>query len=304
MVALLAAAGSLACGDDRAPAPRDSVAAIPPIPGDTATPVPPAPGWEPSFGPALFDVGGDGQLGVVMPLVTDATFADSATWAGATTGDAPAVELFSVAGRSSVVPLAPRTPVPMPAVDDGCVVWPTVRTATRPPAGTVGFAQGSAVALPLDSIAGLARPDSARLAAEAARLASQIPNDTATAFAGLPFVVRAAYVLRVAPGVEVLVADVARRIGQEADPREQLVFLVAERSAPGAAWRLAWFERTSGPEDSVESRELRAAVALGPGRTPTLVVIVTYIDGSSWSLVSRGIDGTWRERWTSAYTGC
>lgn len=303
MVALLAAAAA-GCGDERAPAPRDSVAVLPPAPGDSATPTPPAPGWEPTYGPALFDVAGEGQLAVVMPLVTDGTFTDSATWAGATTGDAPAIEFFSLAGRTSVVRIAPRTPVPMPAVDDACVGWPVVRTPARVPAGSVGFAQGSAASLPLDSIAGLARPDSARLAAEATRLASQIPNDTATAFAGLPFFVRAAYVLRVAPGVEVLVADVARRIGQEADPREQLVFLVAERTSPTAPWRLAWFERTSGPEDSVESRELRAALRLGPDGTPTLVVIVTYIDGSSWSLVSRGIDGTWRERWSSAYTGC
>lgn len=302
MVALLAACS--ACGDERAPAPRDTVAVALPVSGDSVPPTPPLPGWEPGYGPALFDVAGEGQLAVVMPRVTDGTFTDSAAWAGATTGDASAVEFFSVAGRTTVVRLAPRTPVPMPAVDDACVVWPIVRTPARVPAGSVGFAQGSATALALDSIAGLARADSARLAAEAARLASQIPNDTATAFAGLPFVVRAAYVLRVAPDAEVLVADVARRIGQEADPREQLVFLIAERASPTAPWRLAWFERTSGPEDSVESRELRAAVRLGPEGTPTLVIIVTYIDGSSWALVSRATDGTWRERWSSAYTGC
>lgn len=305
-----------ACGREDAPAVPDSPGAVP------AVPVPDAPapvastGWEDHLGPALFvssasgTAGGSGGAGaagleVVVPFITDSTFADSAAWSGATLDGAARVELFSRAGRLGAVRLPAGARVVMPALDDGCIGWPALRPADAPPAQwRVGFVEGRATAIPLDSIEALARGDSARLAADAAGLASQIPNDTATAFAGLPFAVRTAYRLRPGGDVEVLVAEVMRRIGQEADPREQHVFLAAERSGPTAPWRLAWHARSSGPEDAVETRELLAALRLGAGQVPTLVVAVTYNEGSSYTLVERTATGRWRERWSSAYTGC
>lgn len=294
-----------ACGDDETPVRIDSTStAVTATPEPTATTAVSS-GWAAEFGPALFVAGGEGALQVVLPAVTDSTFADSTVWAGAALERTPEIELFARAGRIGTVRLAPGARPPMPDANEGCIAWPTVRPAEGAPAHwQAGFVQGRAVALPLDSIETLARGDSARVAADAARLASQIPNDTAVAFAGLPFFVRTAYRVRLGNGTEVLVADVTRRIGQEADPREQHVFLVAERPDDATPWRLGWFSRTSGPEDQTEMRELLAAVQLGASRVPTLVLGVTYEEGSSYALVLRTADGTWRERWSSAYTGC
>ena len=296
-----------ACDGDAPPARPDSVVTT------TLTPPLPAPatassGWEAEFGPALFVTVSDGQPQVVLPTITDSTFADSSAWAGATLGPAPAIELFARAGRVGAVHVAPNAAIRMPdgtGAGDGCIGWPVVQTLEAAPAPwSAGFAQGRATAIPLDSIEALAPADSARLAADAARLASQLPNDTAVAFTGLPFVVRTAWRLRLPDGTQVLVADVTRRIGQEADPREQHVFLVAERASPSAPWRPDWFSRTSGPEDETEMRELLAAVLLGPTKVATLVLGVTYEEGTSYALVVRGADGTWKEKWSSAYTGC
>lgn len=313
-VLALAASGMAACGDDDETPPRtDSTTTATQVLPSTTT-VASSSGWEAPYGPALFAPGTDGALQVVLPSVTDSTFGDSAAWRGATLArrdGAPAeVDLLARAGLVATVRLA-ATGVPMPDAGDGCIAWPGVRPVEGAPTQwLVGFARGAAQPVALDSIEALSPADSARLAADAARLASRIPNDTAVAFAGLPFFVRTAYRFRLADSTTVLVADVTRRIGQEADPREQHVFLVAERTAAAAAdpaadpWRLGWFSRTSGPEDETEMRELLAVAQLGGARVPTLVLGVTYEEGSSYALVTRGADGAWRERWSSAYTGC
>lgn len=309
LLAVLAlGAGVVACGRERPAAVADSTFGAPDAPVPTPAAAAAASGWEQGFGPVLFVDGGEpGVLGVVVPTVTDSTFADSTAWPIGSFGSAPAVDLFSRAGRVASVRLPPGAAIPMPVDDEACVSWPTVRPGDATLGAArwgVGFVQGAATAIPLDSIESMTRADSARLAADVARLASQIPNDTAVAFTGLPYVVRTAYRLRIAPDTQVLVADVMRRKGVEADPREQHIFLVAERLGDTAPWQLAWFTRASGSEDVVETRELLAAVQLGPRRVPALVVWIVFNEGSSYSLVLRTGAGTWAERWTSAYTGC
>lgn len=299
----------LACGDDDKPVARDSVGVSVPVSTDSAVPAPVGLAWDPAVaGPALFVPGGDaGAVMVVFPQFTDSTVSDSTAIAAAPPLGATTVELFSRAGRVGEAQVgAPDGRAPRD--DGGCIAWPGARlTSGASPTGwLVGFARGHAAAMPLDSIEHLARADSSRMAADAARLASQIPNDTAVAFSGLPFVVRTAYRFQPAPGVEAIVADVVRRIAQEANPREQHVLLVAERPAgqPGARWRLAYHARASGPEDVVETREVLAAVTLGAARTPALLLGLTYYEGSAYTLLERTDDGAWRERWSSAYAGC
>lgn len=297
-----------ACRRDAPPVTSDSTIGAPAQPSPDAPVAATSPGWEPAFGPVLFVDGGEpGALGVVVPTITDSTFADSSAWPAASLGTSTSVELFGRAGRVAVVRLPAGAAIPMPANDDACVNWPVVKPGD-PALGAArwgaGFVQGAATAIALDSIETLARGDSARLAADVARMASQIPNDTAVAFTGLPFVVRTAYRLRLAADTQVLAAEVMRRNGQEADPREQHLFLIAERRDDAAPWQLAWFTRTSGSEDAVESRELLAAVRLGPRHVPALVLWITTNDGANYSLVLRSGPGQWAERWTSAYTGC
>lgn len=294
-----------ACGDDRAPARPDSPAALP-IDTTAAPPAIAAPSrWEAGYGPALFVANGSGGVELVAPDITDSTFADSSAWSMVSLGGASRVELFSRAGRVATVRLATATAAPAPDLRESCVRWPALRTLDAVPSHWVtGFAPGHASALPLDSIETLARGDSARLAADAARIASQIPNDTAVAFAGLPFTVRTAYRVRLGGDTVTLVADLTRRIGQEANPREQHLLLVAERASPTAPWQLAWQVRSSGTEGEVETRDLLAAVRLGPAGTPAIVIGVSDNDGVSYQLVTRAAAGRWTERWSSAYTGC
>ena len=299
MVALVVAA----CGDDRAPARPDSVVAVAPDSATATAPAAPRSRWDAGYGPVLF-VASNGGIRAVAPDITDSTFADSTAWAGVALGGVTQVEFFSRAGHTTV-PIGRAGDRLLPDLENSCVEWPTVGTTDALHGQwSVGFAPGHAAALPLDSIETLARGDSARLAAEATRIASQIPNDTAVAFAGLPFIVRTAYRVRLGGDTTALVADLTRHIGQEADPREQHVFLVAEQASPTAPWHLAWYTRSSGSEDEVETRELLAAVRLGPARTPAIVIGVSDNDGGSYQLVMRAADGTWVERWSSAYAGC
>lgn len=305
-IAVVACAALLAlggCNGDDTPAPPDTAGGPAPLTIGGATAAPAVLGWDAAAaGPVLF-VGGTegGAAAVVFPALTDSTFTDSTTFALAPLGGQE-VELFARAGRVAQVRLP--APSPLPQEGEACLAWPSVSLPGAAPGWLAGFLAGHARAIPMDSIERLTGADSARLAAEAARLASLIPNDTAVAFVGLPFVVRTAYRFTPAPGVEALAADVVRRIAQEANPREQHVLLVAERPAgqAGARYRLTYHVRTSGSEDAVETREVLAAVRLGD--TPTLVVGLNYYEGNAYMLVERTAEGTWRERWSSAYAGC
>ena len=294
-----------ACGGDDAPARPESAAAVPTdsVPA-TSTPAPSS-RWDAGYGPALFVANGNGGVDLVAPDITDSTFADTAAWSGISLGGVTQVEFFSRGGRVATVRIAPVARPLAPDLANSCVGWPGLGALDAVPSQwIVGFAPGHAVALPLDSIEALARGESARLAADVARIASQIPNDTAVAFAGLPFTVRTAYRVRLTGDTTALVAELTRHIGQEADPREQHVFLVAERPDATAPWQLAWYTRSSGAEDEVETRELLAALRLGAAATPAIVIGVSDNDGNSYQLVARGRDGRWTEQWSSAYAGC
>lgn len=301
IVALLALA---ACDErDAAPAPDTgtSVVTPPALPPATATATL---GWdENAGGRALFINQGNGALAIVVPTVTDSTFSDTALYRDIAIANAE-VELFDRTGRTGRVRLPATAAVPAPGETEGCLAWPELRVGGGPMTGSVGFLAGHAEPVTVEPIERLARADSARRAVDVARLASQIPNDTAAAFAGLPFVVQAAYRIADFGGVDVLVAEVVRRIGQEANPREQHIVLVAERPVGSSApYVVKWHQRASGAEDAVETRELVTAVRLGPQRVPSLLLMVTYLDGANHELVER-VDGAWRTRWTSAYTGC
>jgi hypothetical protein len=160
--------------------------------------------------------------------------------------------------------------------------------------------------VPLDSIEGLASADSARLAAEVTRLAAALPGDTASAFRGIPFSVRTVRRFRAAPGVDALVAEIVRKVALEANAREEHLLLIAERDSGQLSGRYtpAFSERTTGPEESVQSTDILAALALG--EPPNLTLVARRDDGSggSFALLERRGPRRWRVRWTSAYTAC
>lgn len=301
------AAAVAACTRDEPPPRRDTVAVRPPVESAPAPAPPPPLAWSDSVaGPALFVAGNSPQVAqLVFPEFTDSTLTDTSTFdVGRVSG--AKVELFSRAGEAGSAELASRPAVP--AREEECTSWPTARLAGggRATPWTVGFLAGRATAIPLDSIEALPQADSARLAADVARLASALPHDTAPAFRGLPFTVRSVRRFSPAPGVQALVAEVSRQVNQEANPREERILLVAERDSaqPPGPWTAAYSERAADREETVEASEVLAAVGLGHARTPTLVIGREYGEGFAYALLERTGDKKWRLRWSSAYAGC
>ena len=219
------------------------------------------------------------------------------------------VELFSVRGRVGSGRIRPRL-APSSSGDDQCAEWPTARLVAdgrvRSARWSIALATGRATALALDSLAGMRQPDSTRLAAEIARLASTMPGDTAPLFRGLPFRVQTAYRVTITPGVVVVAATIVRTINQEANARTEHLLIVAEQEAAGTNARLTlrYSERLSGPEESTETTDILAALLIGPEKRPTIVLGRSDDSGSAFAFLERGAGGTWALQWNSPYTDC
>lgn len=191
------------------------------------------------------------------------------------------------------------------SIEEECAVWPAVAlSADSSRSWTVAFQRGVASPIVLRPIESLTSPDSARLAVQLTRLAAVLPNDTSRAFRGLPFVIRAAHRFSLSVGTEAVLAEIVRRVNVEANPREETLLLIAERDAPTAEWRVAYSERASGAEVHVERATPLAAVTLGSQALPTVVIERTGEDWVTYAFIERSRDGTWRESWESAHSGC
>ncbi len=305
IIAVAALLLGLACNGSDRPAPPDTVQPAPPVAVPDTTVAPrPASAWDSAAGPALFvhaANAGTGTALVVLPDVTGDTLADTTSFDGAVLRNM-SVEMFARSGRvgqGQLTRLAERGDA------SACVLWPTASVAGTPSdAWAVGFQSGRAAALAVDSIETLASQDSASLAASLTRIASALPNDTAAALRGVPFSVRSAYRFSPAPGVSAVAAHIVRKLTIEANPVEEHILLVAERDSAGGAFRPVYSERTSGSEESVETTDVMAAVALGRDRQPTLVLERTGESSRAFALLERTPAGRWHVRWTSVYTGC
>ena len=305
---LLLLGAALACDREPAPPPNDTAPVGPPAGGDVPAPAAVSyNGWDVAeAGPLLAVAAGSVETAVlVLPQYTDSTL----TGATALTADSLApvsVDLFAPAGR---VGGATLLPIEGAAPRAGCTSWPVARVQVpsgHVPPWNAAFSAGRAAPLPLDSLEALSTRDSARVAADVARVASALPEKSTSEFRGLPFVVRSARRFSPAPGTEAFVADVVRRLNQEDHPRTEHLVLVAERRAGvrGARYLPAYVERAEGVEETVEMTELLAAVLLGESRRPTLVLSRDYGDGTAYALLERVAEGKWRLKWSSAYTGC
>lgn len=189
--------------------------------------------------------------------------------------------------------------------DEECAVWPAVALATDSSrTWTVAFRRGVATPIVLRPIEALTSGDSARLAVQLTRLAASLPNDTSRAFRGLPFVIRAAHGFTPERAVESVVAEIVRRVNVEANPREETLLLIAERDGAAGEWRVAYSERSAGDELHVERATPLVAVKLGSAALPTLVIERSGADWITYAFLQRNGDGTWRETWESAHSGC
>ena len=248
---------------------------------------------------------------LVFPQFTDSTLTPAATF-DLSAVDGTSVQLFAPTGLVGTAVLTAATAGSARSGDstpDGaaCTAWPVARVVPEVEPltpWTVALAAGRAEAIPLDSVAVLSSSDSARLVAEVARVASALPQDPASEFAGLPFVVRTVRRFSPEPGVQAFVATVTRRVNQEANQQTEQLLLVAERrlDRPRAGYVPAYVERVSGQEETLELTDALAALRIG-GRA-TLILGRDYGDGTAYAVLQRTGDAKWRVRWSSAYAGC
>lgn len=164
------------------------------------------------------------------------------------------------------------------------------------PTWSVGLLGRSARSLRMDSIEVLPPADSARLVADLARLASALPVHRNSRFSGLPFAVLGARRLET-DGRQVVVAQLVRRLAQEAAPLEERTLVIAER--PAGAKREPYVvthsRRSEGSEDTAEHFEVLAAIR---GRqTPLLLLSRDELSRTTYELLERADDG-WRVRWS------
>jgi len=240
------------------------------------------------------------EAALVLPQETDSTLSKNP--APALEGFANAsVDLFSAAGYAGTSVLAVNS---QQQPGEGCLVWPSVRlTSKSASAWKVGFASGKATSIQIDSVAKLNSSDSLSITIELAKLASASTTSDDPAFRGLPFTVQKAY--RLAMGdTSVLVGSIVRKINEEANPREEHLLLVAERTGSSGNYASAFQSRSAGPEDAVRTNAVLAAVRFVKTKRAAIVISFEYDDGGQIALLERMADHDWKISWRSAYTGC
>lgn len=287
----------------RTPPPNaaESVAAQP-------APVPPTQ-WDSSAGPVVLARGASAENAwVVFPDYSDSTVPDTLQLDASTLrGDS-----VSLVNRGGIVDRVPVISAGSKQwAGDECIEWPTATLGvggdtTRSAGWTIGFVEQHVSAVSLDSLDGMSGTDSARLAADLTRLASALPDDTSRTFRGIPFSVRYAYRFQAVAGTEGVVADLVRRLNQEASPLEQHTLIIAERSTAtsDAAFHVAYHERAGGLEEAIETTDILAAVRLPSPEHLGLFVLREGQDTNAYALLERRPDGSWGVRWTSVHTGC
>ena len=231
--------------------------------------------WIPELG-AVFAVPGDSDNSAIVLVPADPAEGQIG------------VSLFRTGGDSSIT--AQIAPGDTQVCGDAAAAHVS---ATGPAGWTVAFAP-SVVPVRLDSIGGASAGDSSALAANVARLASAVPNDRESRFAGLPFAVLAAHRLTLA-GSSVVIARVARRIPQEAKPMEERTLVIGERSG-AEPFTLEYSLRAAGAEDSVEHHLLLGAVRAGDKHF--VIIEVERESGSRYEILERASNGVWQLRWS------
>lgn len=265
---------------------------------------PPWTGWNESIaGPVMIlsSAGSIDRAVIVLPLITDSVLSTTPRFSLDSLLGLP-VELF---GRTGRVGKASLVAASQELNTEGCVMWPEGRLADAPPRPwKVGFRQGVATAFPLDSLEGMNTRDSLAVTGEIARLAAVLTEGADPAFLGLPFTVRKAYRFTMSP-ISVVVADVVRKINQEANPREEHTLLVGERVAEGDGRYMAAFHtRVADSEDIVRTSELLGVVRFTRTGGSAMVVAFEYADSGRVVLLERTANRQWKITWRSAYTGC
>lgn len=293
---------TIGCNDDRKPVATDSAAALYPTSTLPSTPAA-STGWDTTeAGPIMLlpDPESLVTAAVVLPGLTDSSLAAVPAFSLDQLSNMT-VDLFGPAGPAGAAALVVSS---QKLNSEGCLSWPT-GTLSPPPRRPwrFGLRKGIATAFSLDSLEGMTPADSSQVTVEIARIASVVAEGSDPAFRGLPFSVRRAYRFSLGSN-SVLIGDVVRRINEEANPREEHLLLIAERSMVGDGKYVAAFEsRVAGSEEVVRTNDILGAVRFVRGN-PAIIVTFEYEDGGKVALLERTGEKRWRITWRSAYTEC
>lgn len=171
---------------------------------------------------------------------------------------------------------------------------------------SLAMARGIAVPFRIEDASDLSPRDSATLVASISRLASAIPDDSASIpFHGLPVVVRDVWRFRLTDSTMVIVAVTTRSLNLESNPRSEARTLIAEAdpSKGEVAWRTGFSEHVAGPEDRVERMDLLAAFRVR-GSKPAVALVRGGDDGLQLEIVERDAAAAWRLHWSSLSLPC
>lgn len=186
---------------------------------------------------------------------------------------------------------------------EGCIEA-ALEPAPSAPWGA-GFVGGSPIPLVVDSLRGMARQDSSALTRIVFGLASRVPNGAGGRFSGLPFALVDLWRVRLGDGSTAIVATTKRQINQEDSPLEERTFIVAEAdSSASDGYSLMYSNRSSGPEETVEGRELLAATVFNQDGPVDLIVGHDFGGQTSYSILERTGRGRWTLRWASRRFSC
>lgn len=84
---------------------------------------------------------------------------------------------------------------------------------------------------------------------------------------------------------------------------EHLLLIAAcEIRQSGVLYTPRYFERSSGPEESIEMAEILGAVLIGAEHRPTIVIGRSDDSGMVFSLLERDDRGGWTLRWSSPFS--
>jgi len=280
------------CERRKAPATIDSTRGAPIPTVDSATASGPTSSWDQNAGPVLL-VATDAPIRAFV-------FVPDSTNRAATLANIPHPASVTLFGRNGSVQTAE-----LPAVTDTSLCATATLSAAPPPrAWNVGFIGGVVSPIAMDSTSALSPADSSTYTTGLNRLASALPNDSAGRFNGLPFVVRSIWRFAMPQGPQFIAGALARSINQEATPLQERTLVVAERSPSDSNLTTVYSERSYGDEETIETRDILAAVLLGGSRNVAIVLSRDFGDTIAYAVIERGDDGKWRVRWTSPRRHC
>ncbi|MGI8619494.1 MAG: hypothetical protein ACR2L6_10455 [Gemmatimonadaceae bacterium] len=299
-----AVVGLVGCGD------REPEARPPTVPSPVAAPsrsVAELTGWPAGLGRALVLrlTAPEETYRLIVPELGDRRFADSSI--SMMVGDSVPVVLLGRWGKAGD---ARVRVVDAEAGAGPCVTWPSAEIVAASFGGRAGAAawrvaaeRDSVTPVVVDSLLGMREVDSLSLTRAINSLLPDVPPLADSTLRGIPFAILRAHSFRVS-GISVVVAELARRSSTEADPREQRLFLVGERTTDEQAHRLVYSSDATGPADGTQVTELLVAVASRQSRRPILVLGVEGRSGMRLRLVQRVGRWQWRNSWTSVVTFC